>query len=149
MSCCAVVDGTLSTVTGLSLQTLVCKNLIGYHSFLSIWPIVSYIAMMPSLDLIQWHNIPPSATINPRHFSFVNTPFLWNTIPLHILQLSNPITFHTALRYFFLCKLCILNCSGLYVVIVNMLCTYICTCMFVWGTLLQVMPSVYPCLDII
>ena len=43
----------------------------------------------------------PSSTINPYRYSFfVNTPFLWNTIPLRILQLSNPVVFRTALRRF-------------------------------------------------
>ena len=46
----------------------------------------------------------PSTTINPyRHSFFVNTPFVWNSIPYHILQLlSNRLTFHSALRRFLL-----------------------------------------------
>ena len=43
----------------------------------------------------------PSSTINPyRHSFFVNTPFLWNSIPHSILQLSNRVAFHSALRRF-------------------------------------------------
>ena len=43
----------------------------------------------------------PSSTINPyRHSFFVNTPFLWNSIPHLILKLSNRSAFHSALRRF-------------------------------------------------
>ena len=42
----------------------------------------------------------PSSIINPYRYFFVNTPFLWNTIPLRILQLSNPVVFRTALHCF-------------------------------------------------
>ena len=43
----------------------------------------------------------PSSTINPyRHSFFVNTPFLWNSIPPSILQLSNRVAFHSALCRF-------------------------------------------------
>ena len=43
----------------------------------------------------------PSTIINLQHFSFfVSAPFLWNTIPLHILQLFNPVAFWTELHYF-------------------------------------------------
>jgi len=43
----------------------------------------------------------PSTTINPYHHSFfVNTPFVWNSIPQHILQLSSRPAFHSALRHF-------------------------------------------------
>ena len=81
----------------------------------------------------------PSSTINPYCYSFfVNTPFLWNTIPLRILQLSNPIVFWTALCHF-LCnyiKICSICCNCLCFV-----CIFVC---FVWGALLQAMPSVYP-----
>jgi len=42
-----------------------------------------------------------SSTITPRQYSFlVNTPFLWNTILLSILQLWNAIAFWFALRHF-------------------------------------------------
>ena len=43
----------------------------------------------------------PSSTINSRRFSFfINSPFLWNTIPHRILKLTNPAAFRTALRRF-------------------------------------------------
>ena len=43
----------------------------------------------------------PSSTINSRRFSFfINSPFLWNTIPHRILKLTNPVAFRTALRRF-------------------------------------------------
>jgi len=58
------------------------------------------------LDLIQWLCI-QSSTINPHWYSFfVNILFLWNTIPLHILQLQNAITFWSAVRHFLFARGC-------------------------------------------
>ena len=38
--------------------------------------------------------IPPTSTINSRRFSFfVNTTFLWNSIPIHILEDRNTKSF--------------------------------------------------------
>ena len=45
----------------------------------------------------------PSSSINPYHFSFfINTPFLWNAIPVHILQLLNRSAFRSAPCHFLL-----------------------------------------------
>ena len=51
----------------------------------------------------------PSSTINSRRFSFfINSLFLWNTIPHRILKLTNPVAFRTALRRFLFAYSC--NC---------------------------------------
>ena len=48
--------------------------------------------------------IPPTSTINSRRFSFfVNTTFLWNSIPIHILEDRNPKSFRHSL-YNYLCN---------------------------------------------
>ena len=44
-----------------------------------------------------------SSTINAYHFSFfINSPFLWNSVPVEILQISKAIPFRMALRQFLL-----------------------------------------------
>ena len=44
-----------------------------------------------------------SSTINAYRFSFfINSPFLWNSIPVEILQISKAIPFRMALRRFLL-----------------------------------------------
>ena len=48
--------------------------------------------------------IPPTSTINSRRFSFfVNTTFLWNSIPIHILEDRNTKSFRHSL-YNYLCN---------------------------------------------
>ena len=57
----------------------------------------------------------PSSTINPRRYSFfVNTPFLWNSIPLRILQLPDAAAFWSALCHFLFVwslQIVFFNCS--------------------------------------
>ena len=46
---------------------------------------------------------PPQSTINSRRYSFfVNTVFLWNSVPLHILNDPNPKSFRHSL-YHYMC----------------------------------------------
>ena len=46
---------------------------------------------------------PPQSTINSRHYSFfINTVFLWNSIPLYIFNDSNPKSFRHSL-YCYVC----------------------------------------------
>ena len=47
------------------------------------------------------HPLTLSIPSNPYRHSFsVNIPFLWNSIPHYILQLSNRLAFHSALCHF-------------------------------------------------
>ena len=47
--------------------------------------------------------VPSRSTINAFRYSFfVNVPFIWNTIPHHILSFNNVNKFCSALRTFFL-----------------------------------------------
>ena len=44
-----------------------------------------------------------SSTTNAYRFSFfINSPFLWNSVPVEILQISKAIPFRMALRRFLL-----------------------------------------------
>ena len=43
------------------------------------------------------------SSINPYHYSFfINSPFLWNSVPARILQISHAKLFRSALRRFLL-----------------------------------------------
>ena len=110
-------NNIMSGICGISLQTIVFKNLNGPHSILQdhsllyVWLTIfcttcrvaipfSRHFLQLSPDHIYWLSIPPS-NINPYQYSFfVSTPFLWNTVP--ILQLSNRIAFWSALHRFLL-----------------------------------------------
>jgi len=51
---------------------------------------------------------PAASSINSFHFLFfVNSPFLWYTIPHVILQVKNSTLFHAALRRFLLMFCCV------------------------------------------
>ena len=80
----------------------------------------------------------PSSTINPYCYSFfINTPFLWNTIPLRILQLSDAKAFQAALHRFLFVWFIILFCVSCFSCECVCVCIlYICICSFCVGSTL-------------
>ena len=110
-----------------NLQILTYKNLNGLHT-------TNTRSHLLSLSI-------PSSTINPYRYSFfINTPFTWNTILFHILQLTN----QTALRRFLLISY-ILNCMNYQVSCNCALCVYMC--MYVCIRCMSAYPRVFDKID--
>ena len=111
------VAGVHGPIHGLYLQVIAALSLISLplnqdvSTFLFLSSII-FIANVHSSSLIVINSIsstrshhlsinPPQSTINSRHYSFfVNTVFLWNSVPLTILNDPNPKSFRHSLYHY-------------------------------------------------
>ena len=84
-----------------------------------------------------------SSSINAYRYSFfINSPFLWNSIPFEILQIAKSVPFRLALCRFFFCftDYCLYFCMfcALYLLL-------LLSCVIVWSCFAVVFVSVTVC----